>query len=256
MLYGNDRDIGEQSLLEVPQLPPARGSRPAPAGKVQGDGARESVHAKTPAQQEVPVGERPGREPPTEIEERRRSPDSKKPRASLMRRHPIALVFGAVLLIPAVAGGYLYFDYAGHFESTDDAFIAARQFAIAPKVSGYVTAVPVTDNQHVAAGDVIARIDDRDYRIALDAGRGAGRGGAGQHRATSTRRSPCSRRRSPRAEAQVEQAQAGAGLRPAAGGALPGRSPSGARARVQNAQQYASQLSQQQAARQDARRPR
>jgi membrane fusion protein (multidrug efflux system) len=52
--------------------------------------------------------------------------------------------------------------------ATDDAFIAARQFAIAPKVSGYITAVPVTDNQHVSAGDTIGRIDDRDYRIALD----------------------------------------------------------------------------------------
>jgi membrane fusion protein (multidrug efflux system) len=34
-------------------------------------------------------------------------------------------------------------------------------------VSGYITAVPVTDNEHVTTGDVIARIDDRDYRIAL-----------------------------------------------------------------------------------------
>jgi membrane fusion protein (multidrug efflux system) len=39
---------------------------------------------------------------------------------------------------------------------------------VAPKVSGYITAVPVTDNQHVVAGDVIARIDDRDFRIALE----------------------------------------------------------------------------------------
>ena len=72
-----------------------------------------------------------------------------------------------ILLAVAVAGGYLYWDYAQHFESTDDAFIEARLFAVAPKVSGYITAVPVTDNQHVVAGDVIARIDDRDYRIAL-----------------------------------------------------------------------------------------
>jgi membrane fusion protein, multidrug efflux system len=69
--------------------------------------------------------------------------------------------------VAAALGGYFYWDYARHFESTDDAFIDARQFGIAPKVSGYVVAVPVTDNQHVAAGDVIARIDDRDYRIAL-----------------------------------------------------------------------------------------
>ena len=65
------------------------------------------------------------------------------------------------------ASGLLYWNYAEHFESTDDAFIAARQFAIAPKVSGYLTTVPVTDNQHVSTGDVIARIDDRDYRVAL-----------------------------------------------------------------------------------------
>ena len=64
--------------------------------------------------------------------------------------------------------GYLYWDYAAHFESTDDAFVAARQFAVAPKVAGYTTAVPVTDNQHVAAGDMIARIDEHDYRIALE----------------------------------------------------------------------------------------
>ncbi len=63
--------------------------------------------------------------------------------------------------------GYLYWDYARHFETTDDAFIAARQFSIAPKVSGYVTSVPVTDNQHVTAGSVIAQIDQRDFRTAL-----------------------------------------------------------------------------------------
>jgi membrane fusion protein, multidrug efflux system len=59
-------------------------------------------------------------------------------------------------------------DYTAHFETTDDAFIAARQLSIAPQVSGYVTAVPVTDSQHVDAGGVIARIDDREYRAALE----------------------------------------------------------------------------------------
>src|SRR6201993_4061618 len=63
--------------------------------------------------------------------------------------------------------GYLYWDFTTHFETTDDAYIAARQFAIAPEVSGYITAVPVTDNEHLNAGDVIARIDDRTYRAAL-----------------------------------------------------------------------------------------
>jgi membrane fusion protein (multidrug efflux system) len=73
-----------------------------------------------------------------------------------------------LLTVATAAAGYLYWDYSQHFESTDDSFVAARQFAIAPNVAGYLTEVPVTDNQHLSAGDVIARIDDRDYRIALN----------------------------------------------------------------------------------------
>jgi membrane fusion protein (multidrug efflux system) len=88
-------------------------------------------------------------------------------RNGFLRRRPFVSAIGAVLLASTVTGGYLYMDYADHFESTDDAFIAARQSGLAPKVSGYITAVPVTDNEHVAAGQVIARLDDRDYRVAL-----------------------------------------------------------------------------------------
>jgi membrane fusion protein, multidrug efflux system len=86
----------------------------------------------------------------------------------LLHRRPVVSAIGAVLLAAVLGAGYLYVDLAGHFQSTDDAFIAARQSTLAPKVSGYITAVPVTDNQHVEAGNVIARIDDRDYRTALE----------------------------------------------------------------------------------------
>jgi membrane fusion protein, multidrug efflux system len=88
------------------------------------------------------------------------------PRKGASRRR-LALSLGALLLASVASGAYVYWDNANHFESTDDAFIAARQFAVAPKVSGYITEVPVTDNQHGEAGQVIARIDDRDYRTAL-----------------------------------------------------------------------------------------
>jgi membrane fusion protein (multidrug efflux system) len=93
------------------------------------------------------------------------------------RRRLFTFVGGLILLFVALPAGYLYWDYASHFESTDDAFIAARQFAIAPKVPGYLTAVPVTDNEHVVAGQVIARIDDRDYRNALNEARAQVAGG-------------------------------------------------------------------------------
>jgi membrane fusion protein, multidrug efflux system len=89
------------------------------------------------------------------------------PRRGILRGHRFAVVGGLILLFVVLPAGYLYWDDASHFESTDDAFIAARQFPIAPKVPGYLTAVPVTDNEHVVAGQVIARIDDRDYRAAF-----------------------------------------------------------------------------------------
>jgi len=75
-----------------------------------------------------------------------------EPRKGMLRRHPFAFLGTLILLFVALPAGYLYWDYASHFESTDDAFIAARQFTIAPKVPGYLTAVPVTDNEHVVAG--------------------------------------------------------------------------------------------------------
>ena len=90
-----------------------------------------------------------------------------EPSKGMLRRHPLAFVGGLIFLFVALPTGYVYWDYASHYESTDDAFIAARQFPIAPKVPGYLTAVPVTDNEHVVAGQVIARIDDRDYSNAL-----------------------------------------------------------------------------------------
>ena len=89
-------------------------------------------------------------------------------RGSWLRRRLVAVPLAALLLASVAGGGYLYWEDARHYETTDDAFIAARQFAIAPKVAGYLTAVPVTDNQHVVAGEVIARIDQRDYRTALE----------------------------------------------------------------------------------------
>jgi membrane fusion protein (multidrug efflux system) len=95
-------------------------------------------------------------------------PDQAQARSRFLQRNRVAIVVAAIAFIVMSAAGYLYWDYARRFESTDDAFIQSRQFAIAPKVAGYLVAVPVTDNQHVAAGDVIARIDERDYRVARD----------------------------------------------------------------------------------------
>src|SRR5581483_10386192 len=84
------------------------------------------------------------------------------------REHWKLLTIAACLLLVAIIGGIAYWLSIRNYESTDDAFVTARSFSVAPKVSGYVTSVAVTDNQHVNAGDLIAWIDDRDYKIAVD----------------------------------------------------------------------------------------
>jgi membrane fusion protein (multidrug efflux system) len=61
-----------------------------------------------------------------------------------------------------------YYWTTGRFEvSTDDAYVKADSTIIAPKVGGYLSEVLVRDNQPVKAGQVLAKIDDRDYVVAL-----------------------------------------------------------------------------------------
>ena len=95
--------------------------------------------------------------------------DDKKPSfRERLREHWLLATVAACVLVVAIIGGLLYWLSVRDYESTDDAFVAARSFSIAPKVGGYITDVPVTDNQHVNAGDLLAKVDDRDYRIAVD----------------------------------------------------------------------------------------
>jgi membrane fusion protein, multidrug efflux system len=84
------------------------------------------------------------------------------------------LVLGAVVAIGVGAAGWFGYDYltVGRFMvSTDDAYVQAYNTTLAAKVAGYVAGVPVTDNTYVRNGDVIATIDDGDYRLAVDSAR-------------------------------------------------------------------------------------
>src|SRR3954462_2727792 len=77
----------------------------------------------------------------------------------------------AIGLAVGLAFGWDYWT-AGRFHvSTDDAYVQADNVTIAPKVPGYLAEVLVGDNERVKAGQVLARIDDRDYPVALDQAR-------------------------------------------------------------------------------------
>src|SRR3984893_7538826 len=74
----------------------------------------------------------------------------------------------AAVLAGAAWYGWDYWTVGRYLVSTDDAYVKADNTTVAPKVSGYLHQVLVGDNELVAAGQVLARIDERDFRVALD----------------------------------------------------------------------------------------
>ena len=167
-------------------------------------------------------------------------------RRSIVRRHPLGTLMAALLSGAVVFGGYLYWDNAAHFETTDDAFIAARQFSIAPRVAGAIVSVPVTDNQHVKTGGIIAVLDDRDYRAALDQAQAQVANAAAGIQNIDAQLG-VQQAQIQAAEAQVAQAQASLTFATQQAARYQDLARHGAGS-MQDAQQYASQLIQQQAA--------
>ena len=83
-----------------------------------------------------------------------------------------------VISVLALAGGGAWYGQdwwtAGRFiESTDDAYVGGDITVIAPKVAGLIAEVAVRDNQIVHAGDLLVKLDDRDYRATLAKSEGA-----------------------------------------------------------------------------------
>jgi membrane fusion protein, multidrug efflux system len=224
--------------VESPQTVPAEGRAP------NAKSLSREIEARPPLRQEEDPSE--GSEWPAHPKEEQPQATSEKSRTSLLKRRPLVYAIGAMLLAAVLGGGYVYLDYTEHFQSTDDAFIAARQTELAPKVSGYLTPVPVTDNEHVAAGGVIARIDERDYRIALE---------QAQAQVASAQASienidaqlQVQQAQINANEAQLDQAQAALVFAQQQAERYQKLEQTGS-GTVQNAQQYTSQLHQQQAA--------
>jgi membrane fusion protein, multidrug efflux system len=240
MLEDSVLERGELELHEIdsPQFVPDFDSEPD---------ARPSspqVETRAPVRPESPAAQQPER--PTQPQERQPATISKKPSKGVRKGRPAVYAIGALLLAAALGGGYVYLDNAKHFQSTDDAFIAARQSSLAPKVSGYITAVPVTDNQHVAAGDVIARIDDRDYRTALDQAEAQVAAAQASIENVDAQLQVQQAQISAN-QAQVDQAQAALVFAEQQNARYQELAQKGSGS-IQNAQQYSSQLRQQQAA--------
>jgi membrane fusion protein, multidrug efflux system len=121
-----------------------------------------------PAREEAPETPRTPIAPVAPAEKRataRTSPADKLRR--MRRRDRVRWALFALLPLMLIVGGYWYVT-GGQVMSTDDAYVNAEKVGISTDVSGIVQQVNVKDNEHVAAGQVLYRLDPRQFQIALD----------------------------------------------------------------------------------------
>lgn len=81
------------------------------------------------------------------------------------------IIFATVIVVIGVLAilyGWRLPPFAGFHQRTEDAYVRGRVTIISPQVSGYVTAVPVQDYDHVQPGEILATIDDRIYRRKVE----------------------------------------------------------------------------------------
>lgn len=94
---------------------------------------------------------------------------SRKPR----RRSPLRYLLMAALPLALIVAGGWYWVIGGRWASTENAYVQQNKVLVAPEVEGRIAEVRVGQNQTVKPGDVLFRIDDASYRIALEKADGA-----------------------------------------------------------------------------------
>ncbi len=89
-----------------------------------------------------------------------------------MPRRPLVIA-GAVVLIAGLIWGISAWRHYRSHVSTDDAYVDGTVATVSAKVAGHIVEMLVDDNKHVRKGDLLLRIDDRDYRARLDQAKAA-----------------------------------------------------------------------------------
>jgi membrane fusion protein, multidrug efflux system len=96
------------------------------------------------------------------------APMAARPAAAFNFRKLLMAGVAVAVLAGAAWYGWDYWTVGQYLVSTDDAYVKADNTTVAPKVSGYLHEVLVGDNERVTAGQIVARIDQRDFKVALD----------------------------------------------------------------------------------------
>jgi membrane fusion protein, multidrug efflux system len=129
--------------------------------------ALRSETSEAPQAKPTPITKpaRPGLS--TEAPEARNEEPSTTEKASSTRPPWLRWALFALLPLALIAGGHWYIT-GGQVMSTDDAYVEADKVGISTDVSGIVQDVDVTENQRVTAGEVLYRLDPRQFQIAVD----------------------------------------------------------------------------------------
>lgn len=96
--------------------------------------------------------------------------ESKQPELNTpvkIKKNPLAIGLAAFVVLAVGGGTFVWWQHASSVEETDDAFITGRVHQLSSRVSGTVSQLLVNDNQHVKQGDVLLRIDPKDFQISL-----------------------------------------------------------------------------------------
>ena len=75
-------------------------------------------------------------------------------------------IFTFLTVVAIILGAYYIYNMLG-YQSTDDAYVETTTVSVSPKVAGQIDEVKIVDNQPVKAGDVVAIIDQQDYKVRL-----------------------------------------------------------------------------------------
>jgi membrane fusion protein (multidrug efflux system) len=122
------------------------------------------------AERQQPRPEEQEEQRKTDRPEPKADPDDQGPKGikGAFQKHPVAMIVCLGLIALGIIAGIAWYLHARHYESTDDAFIDGRSVLVSPEVGGSIISVNVTDNQIVKKGDLLATIDTRNYKAALD----------------------------------------------------------------------------------------
>lgn len=97
-----------------------------------------------------------------------REPAGSAPTVGKVARHRFLLSLAVLAVIAIVAGIFSWYVHWSRIEKTDNAYLESDVVVIAPKISGYITAVAVQDNQPVKRGQELVRIDGESYQATLE----------------------------------------------------------------------------------------